>query len=306
MLSNLKISTESPSMSNTAGVVVLFNPEGDLKERLRLILSQVSLLTVVSNDGAGIDRLTGLDEGRIRYIQASGNIGLAAALNIGIAQAAESGFIWCLLLDQDTVIDKGFMRGLTETHAAYSLRDQIGILAPNYRSPGGGRTAYPTDVPWQILETAVTSGSLISIGVLQKVGGMREDFFIEGIDIEFSLRVRAAGFQLVASGCPLMTHSAGIGEERHFFGWTILVGHHPPARCYLQFRNLTWILWRYGRRETHWQRVTMLSIFKRICIVLLFEKQRLVKFWAMLRGTFVGMKRALFMNQEPNYFSIPD
>jgi len=178
MLSGLRISNDPPSRSNTAGVVVLFNPEGDLSARLSLIISQVSMLTIVSNDGVGFDRLTGLDKARIRHIQALGNIGLAAALNLGITQAVQGGFTWCLLFDQDTVIDIDMLKGLSETYLACPLRDQIGILAPNYRSFSGTRCAYPTNISWQLLETAVTSGSLLSVEVLRRVGGMHEDFLL--------------------------------------------------------------------------------------------------------------------------------
>jgi len=48
----------------------------------------------------------------------------------------------------------------------------------------------------------------------------------------------------VATGQTLMTHGAGAAEERHFLGRTLQVGHHPPWRCHLQFRNLTWTMLR--------------------------------------------------------------
>lgn len=286
------IAAATPNSSNTAGVVVLFHPEGDLIGRLRLVMSQVALLIIVSNDGIGAERLSALDASRYTHLQAAGNIGLAAALNLGLQQAAACGFTWCLLLDQDSVVDADLIAGLAEAHSACTCRDTVGVLVPNYRSLAGSRLAYPADTVWQPMETAVTSGSLVALETIRRVGGMREAFFIEGIDLEFSLRVRAMGLQLVATGRPLMTHGAGLAEERRFFGRVVLVGHHPPWRCFLQFRNLTWTLWRYGRREPHWTRVTLVSMLKRYCIVLFFERQRGQKIWAMLRGTFVGLKQA--------------
>jgi rhamnosyltransferase len=134
---------------------------------------------------------------------------------------------------------------------------------------------------------------------------MRESFFIEGIDLEFSLRVRAAGLQLAASGRPLMTHGAGAAQERHLLGRTVLVGHHPPRRCFLQFRNLTWTLCHYAMREPHWARMTVLAVGKRFCIVVLFEHQRLHKLWAMLHGTLVGVLAALRSDNGPGDFAAP-
>ena len=290
---------QAPSHDNTSAVVVLFQPEGDLLGRLRRVLPQVSQLTVVSNDGQGPQRLAGLDFAHITHVQAQGNIGLAAALNHGLSEAAKNQASWCLMLDQDTEVDSDLVAGLAETFLACPGRDSIGLLAPNYRSPGGRRLAYPEGHAWQSLETAITSGSLVAVSSVQRAGGMREAFFIEGIDIEFSLRVRAAGLQVVASGRPLMTHGGGAAEERSLFGRTVLVSHHPPWRCFLQFRNLAWTLRRYGRQEPHWTRVTLVSMLKRLCIVFLFERQRLRKVWAMLSGTFIGLTQASQADNRP-------
>lgn len=293
------LDTERPTRANTAAVVVLFHPEGDLLDRLRRVLAQVESLIVVANDAEGSARLDALDADRLTYLQLGHNLGLATALNKGLALAVERGVMWCLLLDQDTIIDPDLVGALADTWEACPGRERVAMLAPNYRSPGGGRLAYPHTPMWQLLETAVTSGSLVAMAAVREVGGMREDFFIEGIDIEFSLRLRAAGLQLVASGRPLMTHGAGAAEERRLFGRTVLVGHHSPWRCFMQFRNLTWTLWRYGRQEPHWTRTALVSMLKRYCIVFLFERQRLRKAWAMLRGTFVGFAQALQTDKEP-------
>lgn len=282
-----------PTVANTAAVVVLFNPDGDLLSRLGRVQNQVTRLFVISNDDRAPGRLVGLDPDRLEVVQNGRNLGLAAALNIGLERARRQGFAWCLLLDQDTVIDPDLLSGLAEVYSAYPEQEKVGVLAPNYRSLGGTRVAYRTDVSWQTLPTVVTSGSLIPLGALERTGGLREVFFIEGIDIEFCLRVRAGGLHVVASGRPLMTHGAGAAEERRLFGRTVLVGNHPPWRCYLQYRNLTWILLRYGCGELRWTGSTVVAMFKRIVLVCLFERERGAKLWAMTRGTFRGIGQAL-------------
>jgi rhamnosyltransferase len=257
------------------------------------VQDQVAWLTVVSNDDGVMDRLAALDAGRLTHVRNSGNAGLAAALNMGLAHSRDRGFAWCLLLDQDTVVDEDLLTGLADAYSAYPDHEKIGFLVPNYRSPGGTRLAYCSDVAWQTVATAVTSGSLVPLAVIEQLGGMREAFFIEGIDIEFSLRVRAAGFHVVATGRPLMTHGAGAAEERRLFGRTVLVSHHSSWRCFLQYRNLTWTLLRYGGSDPKWTGLTLLAMLKRICLVCLFERQRCAKLWAMLRGTLVGIGQAL-------------
>ena len=296
----IPLAIESPSRATTAAVVVLFHPEGDLVGRLRRVITQVANLIVVANDGGDAGRLSELNVERLVYLKADENIGLAAALNWGLAHAVERGATWGLLLDQDTLVDDDLVGSLADTWNACPYRDRAVLLAPNYRSPQGARLAYPCEPVWQAVETAVTSGSLVALQTVQRVGGMREAFFIEGIDIEFSLRLRAAGLQLIASGRPLMTHGAGATEERRLLGRTVLVSHHSPWRCFMQFRNLTWTLWRYRRQEPRWTRTALVSMCKRCCLVLLFERQRPRKLLSMLRGMFVGIVDALHTDEGAN------
>lgn len=298
MQTDESLAHQAPTRANTAAVVVLFHPEGDLTGRLLRVQAQVDWLIVVSNDGGTPDRLSALDPRTLIHLQNSANLGLAAALNTGLTHAHERGLAWCLLLDQDTVIDKDFLDGLAAAYSACPYRDKIGLLVPNYRSPGGARLAYPSDVVWQTVTAAVTSGTLVPLAVIDRLGGMREVFFIEGIDVEYSLRVRAAGMHVVATGRPLMTHGAGATEERRLFGRIVLVGHHPPSRCFLQYRNLTYTLLRYGPNDLEWTRITLFAMLKRICLVCFFERQRCAKLWAMLRGTLVGIGQALRRNER--------
>lgn len=278
-----------PTRENTAAVVVLFQPDGDLSARLQPVLRQVARLFAISNDDGDAARLDGLESTRLDYIANGRNLGLAAALNVGLVRAQMLGFAWCLLLDQDTVVHDDLIAGLANTYRAHGRPARIGLLVPNYRSPCGARLAYPADVPCQVVVTAVTSGSLVPLSIIGRVGTMYEPFFIEGIDTEFCLRTRAAGLQLVASGPPLMTHGAGATDERRFFGRTVLVGHHSPWRCYLQFRNVMWILRRYARTERDWAVTTVWALVKRIVLVCLYERQRPAKLWAIARGTCAGL-----------------
>jgi rhamnosyltransferase len=174
-------------------------------------------------------------------------------------------------------------------HHAYPQPQRIGALCANYRSPGSGLLAYPAGPVWHDVTAPVTSGTLLALTAVSRAGAMRDAFFIECIDIEFALRLRAAGLRLIASGRPLMTHGAGEALERRFFGRVVLVGNHAPWRCFLQYRNLTWTLLRYVVREPRWAAQSFLALFKKGVLVLLYERDRPAKLWAMCRGVFAGI-----------------
>jgi len=283
------LETAAPTISNTVAIIVFYHPDGGIGERLRRVQSQVSWLIIVSNDDGACDYLSALDLHGLTYIQNPSNVGVGAALNRGLLEARAMGFAWGLLLDQDSSLDDEFMRVMAQTYAACPVQDKVAIVAANYRSPCGARVAYRTNVSWQNIPAAVTSGSLVRLAVIERVGGMCESYFIEAIDTEFCLRVRAGGMHVIASGRPVMTHGGGTSEERRIFGRTVLVGHHTAPRYFLQYRNLTCTLLHYGRGEPEWMIWTLLAMIKRIILVSLFEGHRLAKLRAMVSGVVAGI-----------------
>lgn len=281
-------SSSAPTYENTSAVVVLFHPAEGFCVALRRVQDQVRQLVVVANDRGGSARLGEMDPLKLTYLEMPTNAGLGAALNQGLRHAAATGSRWCLLLDQDTVVDAGLLSGLRAVFDSYPMSQRVGLLVPNYRSRGGARLGLPTAQEWQEVRAAVTSGSLVNMPALRDIGEMREDFFIEGIDTEFCLRLRASGWKIVGSGESLMVHGAGDAQERRLFGRTVLVSHHPAWRCHLQMRNLFWTLARWGSTDVRWTLATFSAVAKRLVLIALFETHRCAKLWAMAKGAAEG------------------
>jgi rhamnosyltransferase len=284
------MSTTGPSPSTTAAVVVIYHPEGDLSGRLQRLIGQISLLVIIANDGGDEQRVGAALNGQVcfRYVAQGENIGLAAALNQGLRLAVEGGAQWCLLLDQDTVVDSDLVPALGNIYEQCPLRDRIAILAPNYQSPGSGKLTYEKTQPYLTADTVITSGSILRLSILPSVGLMMESFFIEGIDLEFSLRIRKAGHAIVVSRRPLMVHGAGQCEERRLGRRTVLIANHPPWRYYFQFRNVSWILWHYAGFDIKWTTKTIIGLGKKTVLMLLFEHQRPKKIHAITTGLLHG------------------
>jgi rhamnosyltransferase len=101
--------------------------------------------------------------------------------------------------------------------------------------------------------TLITSGLLIPIPVLEDVGLMREDFFIDHVDIEWSHRARSKGYSLWGTGQARMRHRMGESESLRvwYFGWRN-ESYYKPERLYYRFRNLV-VLWRSDYIELGWK-----------------------------------------------------
>ena len=264
-----------PVKSNTAAVVVLYKPDKGLYDRLKRINTQVDTLIVVSNDCTRPECINRLDKNSIIWIENENNLG--SALNIGLNEALKLKYKWCFLFDQDTEVGSDILCEMSRSFSIFPEKDKVGVIVPNYSHKIGGKSAYLPDVDFQIVTTAVTSGMLIPLSTLNFVGGMREDFIIEGIDVEYCLRLCEVGLYTVATGKTLMTHSAGDAYERNIFGRSILVTNHSPWRIYMQYRNITTIILLHGWRNKLWTINAIYSMLKKILIIVLLDKNKIVK-----------------------------
>ncbi|VFS57087.1 rhamnosyltransferase [Leminorella grimontii] len=80
----------------------------------------------------------------------------------------------------------------------------------------------------------IASGCLIRTSVLEDIGLMKGDLFIDYIDVEWSLRAKNMGYRVFISPKAKMAHS--IGDRRiSVFGRQISV--HSPIRRYYLLRN---------------------------------------------------------------------
>ena len=270
-------------------MIVVYHPEGDFLGRFETVGDEVAHVVFVLNDGLPASRIEAARVSSHSTVFNPSNRGLGCALNQGIAEALGLGFEWVLLLDQDTTVLPGLVEGLANVYDAVAPKGDIGQLVANYRNPLGERVAYDADKLSQEVPTAVTSGSLVPLARVRQVGGMKESFFIEGIDLEFCLRLRSHGYRIYASGKVLMLHGAGQSEPRRFLGRTVLVGHHAPWRVRLQLRNLVWTLLRYGAVDWAWTANTVMAIVKKLVLIVTFEADRTQKCWAALLGMSEGL-----------------
>lgn len=280
-----------PARDRTAAVVVTHHPDEGLWARLDRVIPQVGAVIVVDNGPAGVTQLGSVPPGVI-VIPNGRNLGIATALNQGARRAIDLGYSWILTLDQDSVVDGDLVDSLAAIYAMYPQSSKVGLLSANSRSPVSGRVA--RRCPWDSqphLEctTAITSGSLISLAAYTTVGPFRDDFFIEGVDLEYCLRLRRHGYRIISSCRPLMTHAAGAREEVRFLGRTILVANHAPRRYYYLMRNFTRIVRTYFRYEPRWVVAATVGVVKMVVRVALFERDRREKFVALLRGLLDGV-----------------
>ena len=140
-------------------VVVTYNPKPAFVENVAAVSAQVDHTVVVDNGSSSETEvhLVGL-ESRFgcKVIRNRQNLGIAAALNIGVKCAMEAGFDWVATFDQDSRVSDGFISLMLETYRQ----------APHPREDCGRRTVLRGSRVWGALESGACQRRFPPVGLV--------------------------------------------------------------------------------------------------------------------------------------------
>jgi len=282
---------QAPSRENVCAVVVSYFPEGDFLFRLRQIQSQVGQVVVVDN-ASSEGMLKPLEAARaelgILILRNQTNLGIATALNQGTRWAKEKGYTWCLLFDQDTTPSSCMCQKLTEVYEHFPRKDRLAVLGSNYHSATSSESTVPDSQLWVERKTVITSGSLVSLAAMERIGPFRDEFFMDCVDFDFCLRARSLGFDVLEVIEPVMEHFIGAPTKHRILWSQRNVFNHNPFRWYYKTRNNIVLCGEYLRKDPAWViRATCARILESL-LMLLFEKSRIPKVKYMTAGLYDG------------------
>jgi rhamnosyltransferase len=233
-----------------SAIVVTFHPRKEYLQNLERIRAQVDVLIVVDN-GSNESELEEIRRAsqtqRFKLIENGDNVGVAAALNVGVREAQSDGCRWVALFDQDSAVTDGFISTLISEFRTYSQQKKILQIVPRYLDPETGveRAVSPFEDGGVFL--TITSGSLFSMDAFEKCGLFQEDLFIYCVDDDYSLRIRKSGFYIGMSRNAVLLHQSGHPTSRKLFGMTFTTKNYRPEVRYYYARNKVWILRFYGK-----------------------------------------------------------
>jgi rhamnosyltransferase len=236
--------------------------------------------------------------------------GLAGAYNRGAEFLVARNCDVFFLLDQDTDIDSSFFTKMMEGVTALgteeflvgpkiyeiNLKKCMAVFPPEKRFPlpvcVDGQTAGM--IPTLCI---ISSGSAISAAAWSRLGGFREDYFIECVDVEYSLRAVSRNVPVYMNAAVTIQQMTGQ-IERH---GKLFTTNHAAWRRYYGTRNAVHCLRLYRARwSLHWilMPLAMYWAFN----VLLFDEDKLRKLVAMLCGCCDGFLSRLgpFEQRHPH------
>jgi GT2 family glycosyltransferase len=195
---------------NLAAVVLNWNGGEDTLAALGS-LGAVPTICVDNGSTDGSDRAVEERFPEVELIRTGANLGFAGGNNVGIRRALERGADWVLLLNNDAVAEPGLPEALAGAAAA---RPDAGLLACLILDGEGlavqyaGASCHPrfgysgrveTTPPPALRDVDRADGAAVAVSreAAGRAGLLDDELFLYVEDVDWSLRVRAAGFAVV-------------------------------------------------------------------------------------------------------------
>jgi len=297
----------SVQCSDLSSVIVTYQTKvNEFADILKKHLDNFQQVIVVNNTPEV--NLSSLQSSQVTLITNPGNIGLSAALNVGIKEAKRLGFKMVALFDQDTELPPNFTQQMLHYIHQYPGDKSVAVYSPIFHNHVINETGKHINFkPFRLIRDPVldsedyahphyviTSGSIIPTSVLDDVGLMREELFIDFVDIEWCLRARRKDYKIVAINKVMIDHH--LGDYAVSF-----MGHHypihSPLRMYYYFRNAIY-LYRLKELDWNWRLVDATRNLFRFLFYMLFVKDRLTYFKYIIKGYYHGLIKKMGKLEE--------
>ena len=242
-----------------------------------------------------------------RVVSMHGNAGIAAAQNAGIQIAQSLGACKIAFFDQDSMADESLLRKLENS------LDKLGecVVTPmalnketkeEYPAQRLNKIGYPIDIfvkgetTPQKADLVISSGMMMTVGVLQKVGNYDEDFFIDFVDLEWCLRCRKAKIPVYIIPDVILLHKIGSTDIQ---AGEMKIVVHSPVRTYYKVRNSFLMLYKRAGIIFTIRQILPALIHNFLLIFSVKEKGSYLKYYCLgvihgifgIRGKYPGGKK---------------
>jgi len=282
-------------------VIVAFNPNAtEFYNVVSSVINQVDYIAIVNNGTNSIGHAT-LSDKKIDVIENHQNLGIAAAINIGLKHLIDKNCTLFLLLDHDSVLPANMVSALLQNlnDLNSNISDPVAAIGPAYYNTrlnkfapyirfGNTRNikiAVPRQPTLINVDFLISSGTLLTLEALQKIGLMDESLFIDFVDTDWCVRAKLKGFKLYGYSGVTMQHALG-DEPVNLFGFTLPM--HSPIRHYYIARNAIVLM----KKKTYPLNVKLIifSLFIRTFVFYsLVPKNRVMQLKKMLIGIKDGL-----------------
>jgi len=226
-------------------VIVCYRPDLENLSRIctALLFSKTKVILVDNTEKSYINNFS-KDLG-VDLIILNENSGIAKAQNIGIKLAIEKGAEVIVFFDQDSIIENDFIPILLSplkisqpmVVSPMFYDKEHGFRFPSYNLNKFGllkEIDFKGNDDIYAVDVIISSGSAATKEVFDIVGLMNEDYFIDFVDTEWSLRCRYKVIPIIVNPQAKMIHTIGDKSINMYFMRLFV---HNAIRSYYKVRN---------------------------------------------------------------------
>lgn len=233
------------------------------------------------------------------------NLGFTGGNNVGIRQALQQGYAYIMLLNNDTEIGTGFWKPLLKEMEAsrqtaaiqpliYFLNEKTVVwnAGGKYHSwLGFSQTNLKPKSKAPYLTDWITGCAiLVRASVLKEIGLLDERYFAYFEDVDWSLRMRKAGYLLKVHPEAVIYHEAGAASKSKNKGEE---GFLSPKVHFLNVRNQIFQLRKYCRHPKYWLSWPVHFLVFGLMVIHFSLKSRKLKREAVWKGILAGLNTSL-------------
>lgn len=270
-----------------AGDLILFNPSSDVFNNIESYIKEIDHLFVIDNSEKVNENLVQsffLFQ-KIELVYNQVNLGIAKALNIAVEKSIKADYKFLLTMDQDSYFEENSANNLL----AQISDNNAAIYSPFHKNKYF--TNPPLDNGVEEVSDVMTSGNILNLEAVKKVGLFKEDYFIDYVDVEYCLRLRKNGYKILRVNDSFLVHNEANLSKKSFLGKTVYPPNHKPFRWYYKVRNYLYLKEEYQNDFPEYFIKESQNIRNNIIKVILFEKSKIQKLKLMAKGYFHYRKR---------------
>lgn len=277
-----------------AVILTVYNPDvNELAVNLQSYEAQTDVVVLTDNSDIELiqEQVKALSEqfSSVHLNQLFENMGIARAQNLGVEVAKGLGCTFFIEMDQDTKLQKHYVSSLLQRFdqldGGCEIVGGIGPVAikKDTNDVYHGRNRRTGCIA---VEYTLSSGFLMPLYAVERVGKKNEDLFIDYVDWDWCWRSRAAGLDVFIDTSLEIDHMLGDGHK-NFLGFK--VGVPSPIRHYYQYRNFFYLL-RKKYVPVRWKFKYLVIVALKFFVFSFFFDQK----WRRLKFIFKGIKDGLF------------
>lgn len=255
--------------------IVIYNPQiKNLTNKINFLITKYDIIIV---DNSEVDNSNFFDGFKLYYRKLKSNYGVAGGARVICKYALIKKYSTITFFDQDT----GFEFDNLIKTLDFFENSNFEICYANYSL----NKKFVEE--FSLSKTGIFSGTILKTTLFNKIGSYRSDFFMEGFDLEFSLRCYVNNIKAFKYKHWFINQTFGSGKIINLFNRKIPVDNHLPWRYFYRGRSLKKILLKYYLNSKSFSIIFKITFAhtKMLIKVILFEELKLDK----IKNYFFGL-----------------